>query len=530
MAMTKPKAAQIAFVPGGGLEATDLQAALAELDSEKLTAGQLSGPSGASLVGFQPSGTGAVGTSVQSKLRQTVSVFDFMTETQIDAVKAGTSTDDTAAIQAAFTYLQTGTNGRGGTLHLPAGTYKVSGVAFTYQTGGGANAVTINIKGDGPQATVVSKIGSTTTPVFDLSVNALGNGVYSSFEDFQIVGNGLCPGLRTTLFARFTTKNLRIMGCTTGLDSVGTLICKHDNIALESNRIGFKCVKSGLVHPNLVEFNGGAFFQNTSCGADVNDAQNVFFNLVDIEFNGTTGDGSTAGVILRSNNGTTGSQSTIGFNGSWLEGNQGAAQLLVENATYLNVSLRDINFAVGENANNKSFVVGAINNLLVENCASFSFADRYEVGAAAGFMLVGGSVSQITNNALQWQYRNAVISGTMVPTQIGGTTTGLGIYNQTQGRHNSGTSNVSAPTSGSPVTLFTVAGAGHRMYNVFACLGGSGASYMANARIGWDGTNLTYMGGENAVNMTITVSGANVRATQNSGVGQTIFYVYDLIG
>ncbi len=483
----------------------------------------ITGPVDASAVTYQPAGTGAVATTVQTKLRESVSVKDF------GAIGDGV-TDDTAAIQAALTYLQTQTNGRGGALYLPAGIYQVTSIAFVYQTGGGSNAVTINIKGDGQQSTVIRKSGGTTTPVLDLSVNALGNGVYSHFEDFQISGNGLCPGLRATLFARFTTKNLRIRNCTTGFDSVGTLICTHDNIALESNQTGFKCVKSGSIYPNLVEFRGGMIFQNTTTGADIGEAQNVFFNSVDIELNGTSGDSSTAGIILRSNNGTTGSQSTIGFNGSWLEGNKGAAQLLVENATYLNLSLRDINFAVGGSANNLSFSVGAINSLLVENCSSFSFADRYNVGAAAGFTLVGGSVSQITNTALKWEYRNAVINGTMVPLRIGGTTTGLGTYNQTQNRHNSGTGNVSAPTSGSPVTLFSVSGSGPRMYNVFCCLGGAGASYTANARIAWDGTNLVRMGGENAANMTITVSGTNVQATQSSAVSQTIFYVYDLIG
>jgi hypothetical protein len=75
----------------------------------------LSASSGSSLIGYQPAGGGAVATTVQAKLRQTVSVKDF------GATGNGT-TNDAPAIQAAIDACLAS----GAALYVPAGSYKLT--------------------------------------------------------------------------------------------------------------------------------------------------------------------------------------------------------------------------------------------------------------------------------------------------------------------------------------------------------------------------------------------------------------------
>ncbi len=90
-----------------------------------LTAAQLASTStaapGASLIGYLPSGTSAQGRTVQSRLNDLVSVFNYMTPAQIADVRAGTLlVDVTAEIQAAITDVGNGS------LFFPDGAYKIS--------------------------------------------------------------------------------------------------------------------------------------------------------------------------------------------------------------------------------------------------------------------------------------------------------------------------------------------------------------------------------------------------------------------
>ena len=154
----------------------------------------------ASNVVYDPAGIGAVPTTVQAKLRETLSVQDF------GAVGDGVA-DDTAAIQAAITASKTQNNR---IVYLPAGTYLVTDTIYLY---GGAQ-----IQGD-----AINYAGGRTDSLFGLP-----NAVKTTVINFN-------PSSEKTLFEMdgspnvgssyrgIGVENLSIFGNTTPSDYWKTL-------------------------------------------------------------------------------------------------------------------------------------------------------------------------------------------------------------------------------------------------------------------------------------------------------------------
>jgi hypothetical protein len=113
---------------------------------------------------YTPPGTGAVATTVQQKLQQTVSVFDFMTAAQQTNVALNVGTIDVgAAIMAAITYLAT--NFGGGTINYPAGIYLVgTGTMVSYNATLGTG---IYHQGENSGLTVIRN-GNASSPAFNI--------------------------------------------------------------------------------------------------------------------------------------------------------------------------------------------------------------------------------------------------------------------------------------------------------------------------------------------------------------------------
>jgi hypothetical protein len=169
-------ASNVQFTPVGALTATNVQAAITEVVTD------LALSSGSSTVGFLQAGTGAVATTVQAKLRESVSVKDF------GAVGDGVA-DDTAA----FTAARAVTN----RYYVPSGTYLVDASPSVWTDLFVADEDTF------------IKIGSTTYDVSNAFAGRLRYQVFSSVLTAMVdavTGNTIVsyqnsqPGTSTTFF------------------------------------------------------------------------------------------------------------------------------------------------------------------------------------------------------------------------------------------------------------------------------------------------------------------------------------------
>lgn len=109
----------------------------------------LSAPDGSSLVGYTPSGTGAVATTVQNKLREMVSVKDFGA---VGDWNGTTGTDDRDAILAALTYAA------GRTVVFESGKTYLIGSAIVFSGD-------VSMKSDGVEKATIFQNGQSFVPL-----------------------------------------------------------------------------------------------------------------------------------------------------------------------------------------------------------------------------------------------------------------------------------------------------------------------------------------------------------------------------
>jgi len=164
---------------------------------------------------YTPAGTGSVPTTVQAKLRESVSVLDFMTAAQVTQVLTRTgSLDLSSALQTAIDYLATKS---GGEIFFPAGTYLFK-TAINLTSDNSTSRAYIHLIGTG-QGTVFN--AQTGSRLFD----CIGSN-FLTFRDFYVVSVGATPSIIGWQIARGLQVNychfLRIEDVTCELQSIHT--------------------------------------------------------------------------------------------------------------------------------------------------------------------------------------------------------------------------------------------------------------------------------------------------------------------
>jgi len=207
-------------------------------------------------VEYLPAGVGAIESDVQTKLREVVSVFDFMTSVQIADVKAGTLLlDVTAAIQAAIDAVET----TGGTVYLPRGIYLVS-VSLSLKD-------KVSLIGDGFRASIIDFRGTGSALVGNESI------IQVSYKDFAITNanntNANISGAvwnyglnRSHIKVKYTAK---ASDTSDGFVVHGT----EDDDGLTANNAQYGCIWD-VITESATECTGTALKLN---GKDVSDAR-----------------------------------------------------------------------------------------------------------------------------------------------------------------------------------------------------------------------------------------------------------------
>jgi uncharacterized protein YjbI with pentapeptide repeats len=172
-------------------------------------------------VSYLPAGTGAVATTVQAKLRETVSVRDF------NAVGDGV-TDDTAAIQAAITSL----SATGGTVFFPKGTYKTdSGVTLVSNLTLQGETGAVIKPSDSVPLWAYRGVSTNNVKVIDLT--------------FEGTGTAFTNGNQRLLQIE-TGSNIEITGCNFTKAREGGVSLNGCSFAIVSNSSFTSCYGTGL--------------------------------------------------------------------------------------------------------------------------------------------------------------------------------------------------------------------------------------------------------------------------------------------
>lgn len=317
-----------------------------------------------------------------------------------------TSDDDTAAVQNCFTVARAST---GRIVSFGVGTYKVSSAGLTETSG----SIYIKIVGAGRGLTTISKYGTSTDPVLFFGTGTMGEW-FGDISEMSIQGINTCTGLRLNGLYSFKLDTLDIRYCLKAIENNGSLVFCLDNCYIEGNTTGLYNRKSAYnVYANLIKINNSSFMWNTTFGIDHSEGSQVNINGGQFEGNGTAGNYSTGGVMIRSETDNETGFAAVIIDGCHFESNNGWGIQTESGCTGLKLALRDMHNMSHDMVNNPSggvLKVLSSNYLTLENLSCGTTSMPFSIAGTTFSYVVNCQIASITDTSTYKTYLNNQIA------------------------------------------------------------------------------------------------------------------------
>jgi hypothetical protein len=477
----------------------------------------LAASSGSSLIGYLPAGTGAIPTTVQTKLRESVSVKDF------GAVGDGT-TDDTVAIQNALNYVSTSTYRKA--LYVPAGLYKLTDTLVVRNAGGDQRGGW-SLVGDGFNS-VLYQTGAGKN-VLEIGASLAVPSVFMegiTISDISLVGtDGTNYGLYLNEVVRSFFSNLWICSQEADVAIKGGLINKWAGMSLGYAAFNENPIP-GITIPTLrkrglLTIAGSQGLYTTNAWSDVEMVGHSVGSMLIVE-------GSTNTYVNLTIEG--GSGYGILSSGEWdtYVGLYFESTLMV-GVNWIELRNTQKNTFIGVFTNDADAIVTLVNSSFITFIGSRIHTYSFDA-SSINCTLISSDGNALNSAAPVTKINTAITTGgAYSPTNIyQPSISGKSIIDRF-----SAVSNSITTTSGVATTLFTLTDSATQTVSRIDVIAGgyknNAANYTAIATVLFDGATARIVANNGAL-LILTLSGLNVQVTQTSGGSLLVYYSYSFIG